>query len=1050
MAIEITPSPKIHFVHPLLHARDWQHRPELDQLCNWWKQMEAGVCALVGIGGAGKTAIAERFLRILPGAMPKTPQIPKKDDLPTPSSLFVFSFYDVPNPDSFFLELAAWLTGKPADKSKKVPSYQQTLMWLNCTGGCLLVLDGLEEVQHDRARGVVFGKILDGRLSDFVLRIAQGYVPGVSTIITTRFPIAELDEKQPPCYEWISVEEIEEETAIALLRQREVKGSNVELAHIAKECGYHALTVDMVGGYIADLGGDAKLELGTAEELKKVAESEPNPRRRRVLKQEYKFARIAERYRERLKQKDSTALALLERVCLFRLGIDTKTLTSIFTGKRKTKISGPELAKLKEKGIQDKLDWLVEMRLLEAIQTDEGDKKKLRKYLVHPAVREGFLKGLDRDIAQRGHEAVRQGLESSLGGKKVENPSDPATLDLLEEIVYHTLEAGHMQEAWYIYWNRIGNYQNLLWRLGAYKRGERICQTFVGGRSPVDTPLPKGLTDNDQMIFINEWALYLEHLVQLDVVAHCYKRGNELDYQKGNWKGASIGNQNLANVLLLAGRLKEGLQAAKEALRMAKRANDAQEWRDSYIYRGRVRAWQGETKGALNDFRVALRWQIEATGKTEEPLYSLSDIQHTQLLGRLGQYKEAARLTEANKDILNQYYGAQHQDIPKCNLILASLAHEQGNNTSARNLLVQAHEWAIARDDKQVLCWSTLVRARITLDEALLKQENKPQLFQRSHDSMEEGLRIARDCGYGIYHIDLLLLRAQVDLYEGNADNATEDVDLALNKGVHPKKESGLPTLLAANDPECGYAWGIAEGQHLLAEAWLLQAAQIMGKAEFTPARFDSLPQNVKKLIKDAREELVECAKLRKKIKDPKVADTNRVLDQLNGGILTYYPLKPLVQPEDTPHKSKSKKEKTVAEFDVFLCHNSNDKPTVRELGEALKKRGLKVWLDEWELIPGRPWQEALEKTIETIKAAAVCVGKDGLGPWQNREMRGCLSEFVDRSLPVIPVLLPTATTMPTLPLFLKQFTWVDLRGGLTDEGLSLIEWGIRGKKPNP
>ena len=134
--------------------------------------------------------------------------------------------------------------------------------------------------------------------------------------------------------------------------------------------------------------------------------------------------------------------------------------------------------------------------------------------------------------------------------------------------------------------------------------------------------------------------------------------------------------------------------------------------------------------------------------------------------------------------------------------------------------------------------------------------------------------------------------------------------------------------------------------------------------------------------------------------------------------------------------------------FDVFLSHNSKDKPAVRELAEALRARGLKVWLDEWELVPGRPWQEALEEIIETTGASAVLIGKDGLGPWQDKEMRGCLSEFVERNLPVIPVLLPGAPETPTLPIFLKGFTWVDLRGGLTEEGIGQLQWGITDERP--
>ena len=135
--------------------------------------------------------------------------------------------------------------------------------------------------------------------------------------------------------------------------------------------------------------------------------------------------------------------------------------------------------------------------------------------------------------------------------------------------------------------------------------------------------------------------------------------------------------------------------------------------------------------------------------------------------------------------------------------------------------------------------------------------------------------------------------------------------------------------------------------------------------------------------------------------------------------------------------------------FDVFLSHNSKDKPMVRSLAQALTARGIAVWLDEEQLQPGRPWQDALETIIQKTRTAAVLIGKDGLGPWEKPEMRACLSQFVERGLSVIPVLLPDALAKPELPLFLQEFTWVDLRGGLTDKGLDRLEWGITGFKPS-
>ncbi len=153
MAETAESTPRVRFVRQLLRAQDWQHRPQLDKLGDWWRGGGRGVCALIGIGGAGKTAVVERFLRVLPGAMPDTSGIPKDDSLPTSRRLFVFSFYDAPNPDKFFAELAAWLTGETSDEPAETYSFEQTVRLLERAGECLLVMGGLEKVQDDGSRG---------------------------------------------------------------------------------------------------------------------------------------------------------------------------------------------------------------------------------------------------------------------------------------------------------------------------------------------------------------------------------------------------------------------------------------------------------------------------------------------------------------------------------------------------------------------------------------------------------------------------------------------------------------------------------------------------------------------------------------------------------------------------------------------------------------------------------------------------------------------------------------------------------------------------------
>jgi formylglycine-generating enzyme required for sulfatase activity len=135
-----------------------------------------------------------------------------------------------------------------------------------------------------------------------------------------------------------------------------------------------------------------------------------------------------------------------------------------------------------------------------------------------------------------------------------------------------------------------------------------------------------------------------------------------------------------------------------------------------------------------------------------------------------------------------------------------------------------------------------------------------------------------------------------------------------------------------------------------------------------------------------------------------------------------------------------------MGQFDVFLCHNSADKAEVKAIGAQLKARGIKPWLDEWELRPGFSWQDVLEEQINEIDAAAVFIGSNGLGPWQKRELKAYLRRFVNNDRPVIPVLMATAPQVPQLPLFLEGHTWVDFRK-TEPVPIDQLIWGITGKR---
>jgi len=140
-------------------------------------------------------------------------------------------------------------------------------------------------------------------------------------------------------------------------------------------------------------------------------------------------------------------------------------------------------------------------------------------------------------------------------------------------------------------------------------------------------------------------------------------------------------------------------------------------------------------------------------------------------------------------------------------------------------------------------------------------------------------------------------------------------------------------------------------------------------------------------------------------------------------------------------------------QYDVFLSHNSQDKPAVERLARRLAdEAGLRPFLDRWHLVPGEPWQEALEEALDQSRTCAVFIGPGGISPWEHEEMRAAIEQRVaDWAFRVIPVLLPGAERgkRGRLPAFLTRTTWVEFRESLDDaDALHRLVAGIKGIAP--
>jgi GUN4-like/TIR domain len=133
----------------------------------------------------------------------------------------------------------------------------------------------------------------------------------------------------------------------------------------------------------------------------------------------------------------------------------------------------------------------------------------------------------------------------------------------------------------------------------------------------------------------------------------------------------------------------------------------------------------------------------------------------------------------------------------------------------------------------------------------------------------------------------------------------------------------------------------------------------------------------------------------------------------------------------------------------VFLAHNSQDKPQVRIVADALKQKGINTWLDEEQIPPGVLFQEHLQKAIAEIDYALIFIGKSGVGQWQAIEIQSFFSKLVSSRIPVIPVLLPGVKKLPDDMVFLAEINHVQFHNGIEDQNtINKIIWGIT-NQPN-
>lgn len=110
----------------------------------------------------------------------------------------------------------------------------------------------------------------------------------------------------------------------------------------------------------------------------------------------------------------------------------------------------------------------------------------------------------------------------------------------------------------------------------------------------------------------------------------------------------------------------------------------------------------------------------------------------------------------------------------------------------------------------------------------------------------------------------------------------------------------------------------------------------------------------------------------------------------------------------------------------IFLSHNYRDKDFVRQLGNDLRSHGVRVWIDEAEILVGDSLLKKVELAIDEMEYLGVVLSPNSIiSEWVDKEVRLALEhEIRAHKVKVLPVLLADCE----LPGFLRDKFYVDFR----------------------
>lgn len=822
--LPVSPSPTIRFVHPATNDDRYSRREnELQFLDDCAKNPDIRIATVTGQGGLGKTSLVGHWIQKHHGWQSR--------ETPPFRGVLFYSFYSNRDPRAFFKALLEFvcqvenIAELPADTPLHHLAAAACRKW-----SYLVVLDGLEVLQHGEDDPTHYGWINDGELTEFVARVGE---QGPSLLVlTSRFPFAKITDEHPDHARKLELPLLDASEGADLLAACGLDAPRGDLEVWVTQLGGHPLALRLFAGSCLEQPFSEPEHVIAHVCSPQDVQSLPDPHepgiddderdRRRQRRQFFKLLRWFQQKLMPAKRR------LLQLVALFRDPVRTPTLVALATGMEAMREDFGDCDRARLTGL---LEQLAGQSLLQKESVGESV-----RWTAHPIVRDVF-----RDEALSAGDTVARQFADIVAGKgQSRRPQSVAEVRPIVESIEVLLAAEDLEAADELYRGRLENGQVFMW-IPAPQEGLRCARAFLepAGRR---TALEQTLGRRRLGLYLNDVALLASIVGEMEEVVRGYGESVVMCHSAGFWAAVSVRLQNIADAQILRGRLGEAVASANEALfyaggeerprvplplnerlpsRFPPRPATAPKRNDdddvvSRSYRAHALSLAGQLAAASRDFAAADALQRKNHHENAS-LYSRRGVNWARHRQRLGETDAARRLTEANRTRCEK--NGWNSDVARCELLVGELdliaeAAGSGGHAAADRL---AAALRIFRDAGQVkylpdvllaVGRHTLASGFVASETAVPSQEpgtSDRRLMGDDESALshcEEALRLAARSGFLLMKCDALNLRAKLLRAAGRLDealaNAKEAHDLAMS---------------------CHYYWGHHEALRQLRDA---------------------------------------------------------------------------------------------------------------------------------------------------------------------------------------------------------------------------------------